>query len=404
MSVEIERPEDHGFDSARLARIRPAMQAYVEEGQYPGISMLVARRGHIVHFEQVGFSDRDENLSLPSDAIYRIYSMTKPIVCVALMTLLEEGRFRLADPVAEYLPAFASVRVTSADGTDTEKPLREMTIRDLLTHTAGLTYDFMAGVPSAAKYAEAHVGDDADRTLSELADVLASIPLAFQPGTRWHYSMSIDVAARIVEVISGRRLQDFLRDRVFHPLGMKDTGFSVAPEKASRIAAMYVAQPAEQHSEQIDVENGYPSTNRTTFARGGHGLFSTTLDYFRFAEMLRGRGRLGGVQVISPKVADLMHMNHLPAELLPWELGGVYNYGYGFGLGERVLLDVAQSAVPGSVGEFGWSGAANTYYWVDPREELVGVIMTQLLQAGDRLKRDLRTLAYQALLEPSEQL
>jgi CubicO group peptidase (beta-lactamase class C family) len=341
--------------------------------------------------------------------------MTKPIVCVAFMTLYEEGRCQLFDPVAKYLPAFGKVRVltrTGTAGTQEVDLIRPITIRDLLTHTAGLTYNFLEDSPACELYRQDELLGDADRTLEAVIGELARLPLAFQPGTRWHYSMAIDVIGHLIEVISGRPLQHFLKERLFAPLGMTDTGFSVPPEKCERLATMYglpdivtntISRCFEAwlggFNERIDVEATYPATNTETFARGGYGLFSTAGDYMRFAQMLLNRGELDGVRILAPKIADLMHMNHVPVALLPYEVGGMPSSGYGFGLGSRVLLDVAESALPGSVGEFGWSGAASTYYWVDPQEELVGILMTQYMLGMDQPQKDFQVLAYQALME-----
>ena len=415
MERTVTSPEVVGFDSTRLERIKPAMQSYVDKRGFSGISTLLARRGQIVHFEQVGWQDRESRTPLTADTIYRIYSMTKPIVCTALMTLYEHGRFQLFDPVAKFIPGFAKVRVLQAESTSEQREVdlkRPILIRDLLTHTSGLTYHFLEESPVSELYRQAHLGGPG-RTLEAMIDDLTRLPLAYQPGTRWHYSVGIDVIARLIEIISGQPLQQFLNERLFQPLGMNDTGFSVPPEKRDRIATMYGLPDISTHSisqliaasmkgfnERIPVETTYPSTNTDTFARGGHGLFSTAWDYFRFAQMLLNRGELDGVRILAPKIVDLMHMNHIPAALLPYELfRGLPAGGYGFGLGSQVLLNVAESAVPGSVGEFGWGGAAKTNFWVDPKEHLIGVFMTQYMMAFDLPDKDFKVLAYQALID-----
>ena len=253
---------------------------------------------------------------------------------------------------------------------------------------------------------------DAQCSLEAAIDDLARFPLAFQPGSRWRYSVGIDVAARVIEVISGRPLGVFLRERLFEPLGMADTAFGVPPEKRNRLAAMYgrpdvIASGPTMSSEleawakgvndRLDVSKSYPVDSPDVFMRGGHGLFSTIGDYFRFAQMLANGGELDGERILGRKTLELMHSNLVPAALLPLEIGGLPLPGYGFGLGSRVLLDVAQSGAPGSVGEFGWSGAAKTHYWVDPKEELVGLFMTQSMMSFDLPELDLRALAYQAI-------
>jgi CubicO group peptidase (beta-lactamase class C family) len=403
----IADPESQGFASRRLARIRPRMQAYVDSGNFAGITTLLARRGKVVHFEHCGVRDLAGQEPLDSSTIFRIYSMTKPIVCTALMTLYEEARFHLFEPVAKYIPAFAKVKVWDGDGRPPADPVRPILIRDLFTHTAGLTYAFLEDTPVSRMYLDSGLLSNAAVSLESVIQELARLPLAYQPGSRWHYSMSIDVLAYLIEVLSGRSLQEFLEERIFAPLGMGDTGFSVPAESRSRVAAMYGHPDIATHqfteivtsaTGPVDVSQTYPDDNTTTFARGGHGLFSTAADYLRFAQMLLNRGELDGERIISPAIADLMHSNHLPANLMPYSIAIVAMPGYGFGLGSRVLLDPAASGMPGSAGEFGWAGAANTYYWVDPKLELVGIFMTQHMISVESAQRDFQVLAYQALV------
>jgi CubicO group peptidase (beta-lactamase class C family) len=411
MSIDITSPEAVGMSSARLERIRPIMESYVTERGVVGISTMVARRGELVHAEQFGHQDKEAGTPLAADTIFRIYSMTKPIVSTALMLLHEEGRFQLEHPVAQYLPAFATTQVMDADGSLADQA-RPMQIRDLLTHTSGLTYDFMADNPAAQLYRDARIMNDATRSLEAVIDELATLPLAFQPGTRWHYSVGIDVAARLIEVLSGQPLGAFLRQRIFEPLGMVDTGFGVPDDQLHRLSAMYGLPDliGENYSflqlmeaalggfnERIDVSATYPTGSPDVFQRGGLGLFSTMSDYLRFALMLASGGTVGGERIIGRKTLELMHANHLPAELLPYELLGLPVPGMGFGLGSRVMLDVAATAGPGSVGEYGWAGAAKTYYWVDPAEELVGLFMSQYMTGMLLPERDFRSLVYQAI-------
>ena len=413
MNRAIESPEAVGLSSERLARIKPVMQSYVDQHGFAGISSMLARHGRVIHFEQVGWQDRESRTPLSADTIFRIYSMTKPIICTALMTLYEEGRFQLFDPVAKFIPAFGTVRVMAGTGVDPQEVdlIRPITVRDLFTHTAGMTYNFLEDSPVGELYRQVGLMSDAERTLEAMIGELARLPLAYQPGTKWHYSLSIDVLAHLIEVIADQPLQDFLNERLFAPLGMTDTGFSVPVEQRDRIATMYGHPDIATNTfsslleawqsgfnERIDVETTYPA-NSDSFARGGHGLFSTAWDYMRFAQMLLNRGELDGTRILGPKIVDFMHMNHVSPALLPFEIGGIPSSGYGFGLGSRVLLNVAESMLPGSVGEFGWSGAAKTYYWVDPQEELVGVFMTQYMVGFDLPERDFHVLAYQALME-----
>ncbi len=415
MNMTITSPESVGFSSMRLARIKPIIRSYVDQHGYSGISTLLARRGQVIHFEQVGCQDRESQVVLTQDTIFRIYSMTKPIVCTAFMTLFEEGRFQLFDPLVKFLPAFDKVRVltktTDADIREDDL-IRPILLHDLLTHTSGLTYDFSDDSPVGQLYRQARIMNDAERTLEATISELARLPLAYQPRTKWHYSVSIDVIAHLIEVISGQPLQEFLNDRLFAPLGMTDTGFAVPLEKRARIATMYgypdvAANTPNQifeawtkglHGRQ-DVEGTHPSTNTFSWARGGIGLFSTAGDYLRFAQMLLNHGELDGVRILAPKIVDFMHINHLPSALLPIELGGVAFGGYGFGLGSRVLLNVAESGLPGSIGEFGWGGAAKTYYWVDPQEQLIGIMMTQYMLGIDQPEKDFQNLCYQALVD-----
>jgi CubicO group peptidase (beta-lactamase class C family) len=409
--IPVEAPETVGMSARRLERIRPAMQAYVDRGVYAGIVTLIARRGVVVHADEFGWRDKEAKAPMIADAIFRLYSMTKPIVCAALMTLVEEGRLRLFDPVACYIPSFAGVKVRGSDGGLVD-PKRPVNLRDVVTHTSGLTYHFLEASPVGRMYAEGRLLG-ARCSLAEGIDDLARFPLAFQPGSRWHYSVGIDVAARVIEVVSGKPLGSFLRERLFEPLGMVDTAFGVPLEKRHRLAAMYGRQdlldPAttfkrtfdawqKGFNERIDVSSTYPVDAADLFVRGGHGLFSTAGDCFRFAQMLANGGHLDGERILGRKTLALMHANHVPA-LMPLEIGGVPLPGYGFGLGSRVLIDVAQSGAPGSVGEFGWSGAAKTHYWVDPQEELVGLFMTQSMMSFDLPELDLRALAYQAIAD-----
>jgi CubicO group peptidase (beta-lactamase class C family) len=410
MNYAVEPSEAVGMNARRLEHIRPAMQAYVDHGVYAGINTLIARRGKVVHAAQFGWRDKEAGQAMTADTIFRLYSQTKPIICTALMTLLEEGCFRLVEPLAKYIPAFGAVKVLAAEG-GLVAPVRPILIRDLMTHMSGLSYHFVEESRLGEMYSRAKLSN-AECSLEAAIDDLAQFPLAFHPGTRWRYSVGIDVVGRLIEVISGRPLGAFLRERLFEPLDMADTAFGVPPEKRNRLAAMYgrpdifgvgVTMGAEYAAwlsgvnDRIDVSKSYPVDSPDVFLRGGHGLFSTIGDYFRFAQMLANGGELDGERIIGRKTLELMHSNHVPASLLPLEIGGLPLPGYGFGLGSRVLLDVAQSGAPGSVGEFGWSGAAKTHYWVDPKEELVGLFMTQSMMSFDLPEFDLRALAYHAI-------
>jgi CubicO group peptidase (beta-lactamase class C family) len=406
-------PEAVGMSAERLARIDPIMQKHVDEGGFAGLSVLVARHGQIVFGAQYGYRDKEAGKPLTEDTIYRIYSMTKPIVSTALMMLFEEGRIRLIDPVAKYIPAFAATKVMTADGALVD-PVRPMTVRDLLTHTSGLTYDWMQESPVSEQYLNARLINDGTRSLESMVNELAQIPLAFQPGTRWHYSLGIDVAARLVEVVSGGPLGEFLRERMFGPLGMDDTGYAVPADKLDLLSAMYglpdicakdqtmgalIEAALSGVNQRSDVSDTYPTDAPDVFARGGHGLYSTAGDYMRFGQMLLNGGELDGRRLIGRKTLELMHSNHLPPALLPYEIAGIPSPGFGFGLGSRVMMDPAATGGPGSVGEFGWAGAAKTYYWVDPVEDVVGVLMSQYMVGLQMPEQDLRALTYQAIVD-----
>ena len=410
MTKAVESRKSIGMSARRLERVRPAMQAYVDRGVYAGVDTLIARRGKVVHWEQFGWRDKEAQTPMSADAIFRLYSMTKPIVCTGLMTLLEEARLTLFDPVAKYIPAFGHMKVLEADGS-LVNPARPIVLRDLMTHTSGLTYHFVDESPVGKMYQQSKLLD-AKSSLEAAIDDLTQFPLAFQPRSRWRYSVGIDVIARVIEVVSSRPLGAFLRERLFEPLGMVDTAFEVPLEKRNRLAAMYgrpdVIAPgptvnsefeawAKGVNDRLDVSRSYPVDSPDVFVRGGHGLFGTTGDYFRFAQMLANGGHLDGTRILGRKTLALMHANHLPAALLPLDIGGLPLPGYGFGLGSRVALDAAQTGAPGSVGEFGWSGAAKTYYWADPQEGLVGLFMTQSMMSFDLPELDLRALAYQAI-------
>ncbi len=399
-----------GMSPSRLDRIEPGLQPFIDHGTIAGCVTLVARQGETVHRSALGHRDREAGVAMTDDTIFRIYSMTKPVVCTALMLLFEEGRFDLDAPVAAYIPAFAETQVFAEDGSLVPQAA-PMTIRHVLTHTSGLTYDFMEDNPAAALYREARIMNDASRTLAECIDALAAIPLAFQPGAKWHYSVGSDVVGRLVEVISGQSLQRFLAERIFEPLGMEDTGFTVPDADLDRLSAMYgvpdligrdfsatalVTAMLTGVNERQDVSETYP-TDSATWARGGLGLFSTADDYLRFAVMLLSGRNASGERIIGRKTLEMMHANHLPPALLPYELLGQPSPGNGFGLGSRVMMDPAAGGKLGSVGCFGWAGAAKTYSWVDPVEDMVGVFMSQYMTGPVNVDHIFRNLAYQAI-------
>ncbi len=399
--MKTSSPEEVGFSSTRLKRIGSAMQAYVDQNKVAGVVTMVARRGQVVHFEAFGLMDIEANKAMQLDTIFRIYSMTKPLTSVAVMMLYEQGHFQLNDPVSKFIPAFKDLKVFVKPGffePELAAQKREMTIRDLLIHTSGLSYGFFENSPVEAMYREADLFNPA-KTVEEMVRELAKLPLIHQPGRAWHYSVATNVLTYLVEVISGRPFDTFLEQKILKPLGMNDTGFYVPQEKIERFAVNY--GPTETGGlEVVD----HPATSRFSkpqpFISGGGGLMSTSADYMRFAQLLLNGGQLDGLRLLSRKTVELMTMNHLPAELMPIQVGPNVLAGYGFGLGFRVLVDVAQSEVLGSVGEFGWGGLAGTYFWIDPKEELIGLLMIQLLPSDDcPIKRDFRVLSYQAIVD-----
>lgn len=414
MAVTIADPGRLGFDADRLSRINRVMQGWVDRGTLSGVSTLVARRGEVVHFSHLGLADIEERRPMGPEAVFRIYSMTKPITAVGLMTLFEQGKFQLFDPVAKYIPAFAKLKVmapAAGNGSRLEAQKRPAIVRDLLTHTAGLTYDFLEESRAAELYRRAGLMGTAGLDLEEFINELLRLPLAFQPGSRWSYGYANDLAAYLIELLADEPLADYLERCVFRPLGMTDTGFAVPPDKQDRVAAVYgigdLAVPGGTLSQWVERwragvwERVDPSVscplNSPTWARGGHGLFSTVEDYWRFAQMLCNGGELDGVRILGRKTVDLMYSNHLPPELLPFEIApDPPYYGYGFGLGSSVVMDPAATRMPGSVGEHAWSGAARTAFWVDPVEEMVCVLMCQY-RGFEFPEYDFRAAVYQAL-------
>nr|VFK45179.1 MAG: CubicO group peptidase, beta-lactamase class C family [Candidatus Kentron sp. TC]VFK51575.1 MAG: CubicO group peptidase, beta-lactamase class C family [Candidatus Kentron sp. TC]VFK60988.1 MAG: CubicO group peptidase, beta-lactamase class C family [Candidatus Kentron sp. TC] len=414
MTLENTIPGNVGMSSERLACIKPAMRAWIDRGVIIGASMMVARHNKIVYRAEIGQMDKEAGAPMSGNAIFRIYSMTKPIICTALMTLYEEGRFQLMTPASKFIPALGGLKVLRQDPSGTAKEedlLSPITVGDLMKHTAGFTYDMVDDSPVAELYREAQLVPNAGRTLEQFVDTLVRLPLAHHPGTGWHYGVSTDVAAHLIEILTDKPLGDVLQERIFGPLDMIDTGFFVPQDKLPRCAAMYgagdIAGPGMTALKwldatekgvwgRLDVDSTYPAAHPETFARGGHGLFSTTRDYMRFALMLLGDGVLDGARILGRKTTELMHVNHLPDGLLPFQDMGFTFDGYGFGLGSRTMMDIGAAGIPGSVGEFGWGGAASTYYWVDPVEELVGVFMTQY-QGMQEPDKDFRVLVYQAI-------
>ena len=405
----IAKPEDVGLSSPRLARIGEHFTHYVDAGKIAGTLTLVARRGQIAYLEPLGHLEIERRRPVTSDSIWRIYSMTKPITSVGLMMLYEEGRFQLDDPVHRFIPSWQNQRVFVGGNYPVFKTApveRPMTIRDLLSHTSGLTYGFMERTNVDAAYRKLGVADQtrSGYTLQDMVDTLAELPLEFSPGTRWNYSVATDVVGHLIEVISGERLDAYLRERVLAPLGMRDTSFVLADQQIARFAANYERQ-GDGSLKMIDGPD-QSSYRKRSFFSGGGGLLSTAPDYFRFTSMMQNMGELDGVRLLGRKTVELMTMNHLPGgqDLTDLAQAGMFTEtaygGVGFGLGFSVMQSPARAQILGSPGEFAWGGAASTAFWIDPVEDLTVIFMTQLMPSSSYpLRRELRVLTYAALLD-----
>ena len=402
-----------GLDASRLERIGEHLERnYIGPGKITGCQISVARHGHLAYFKSFGLMDRERNKPTRDDTIYRIYSMTKPITSVALMTLYEQGYFQLNDPVSRYVPSWKNHRVwISGEGADmkTEAPHRPVSFRDVLSHTAGLTYG--GGLPGVGIqhpidriYRELKIRSvgGAD-TMQEFMDKLGQVPLRYQPGTAWMYSLATDVCGALVEIISGKPLAQYLQDTIFDPLGMKDTSFFVAPEKQERFAANYQRNAAKQ-LELCDDPATSDFTRNPGFKSGGGGLTGTSADYLRFCEMLRRGGELDGHRVLGPRTIALMHMNHLPGgkQLTDLALGGFSETAYdgvGFGLGFASTMGEVEAGGLGA-GDYYWGGAASTIFWVDPKEDLSVVFMTQLMPSGTfNFRGQLKSIVYSSIID-----
>ncbi|HSL56530.1 MAG TPA: serine hydrolase domain-containing protein [Acidimicrobiales bacterium] len=402
-------PGEVGLDADRLARIGPYFaEHYVDAGLLAGVLTVVARGGEVAHVATSGHRDREAGAPMTTDTVFRIYSMTKPVTSVVLMSLYEEGRFQLDDPVSRFLPGFADLRVWD-DGTPlaytTRYPERPMTMRDLFTHTSGLTYGFMGRHPLDALYRRRGIGELERRgTLAAMVDQLAELPLLFSPGTRWSYSVATDVLGAVAEVITGTPFDELCRARVFEPLGLRHTGFHVAESDVERFAACYAKGP-DGAAVLSDAPATSPYLEAPSLLSGGGGLVSTAADYLRFCQMLLGGGAVDGVRILGRKTVELMTSNHLPtggdlASMGQRVFSETSYEGIGFGLGFSVMLDPARAQVVGSVGEYSWGGAASTMFWIDPAEDLVGILLTQLLPSSAwPLRRQMKVLTYAALVD-----
>lgn len=410
--VRVSKAESVGMSTTRLVNVSNNLNRLINEKKIAGTVSLIARKGKVVHFEANGMNDVGAQKPMRTDAIFRLYSQTKPVTGVAVMMLFEEGHFLLKDPISKFLPEFKDMQVYVGmkDGEVVTEPARPITIHQLLTHTSGLTYDFIES-PVANMYKAAQVfGADSQSSLTSLDEwtkALAKLPLISQPGDKWNYSVGMDVLGRLVEVVSGMSYREFLKQRIFEPLEMYDTDFYVPAKKLDRFTVMYTPD-AELGIKSVDATNTSPFSQLPQIEMGGSGLVGTVEDYLAFAQMLANRGEYKGKRLLGSKTVEFMMANHLtpnfpddPLSSLSAEISG-YNraWGVGFGLTGSVVTNPAISGLPVSEGTFGWGGAASTVFWVDLEEEMVGIVHTQLFPSGTYPIGELTKLAaYQAIVD-----
>jgi CubicO group peptidase (beta-lactamase class C family) len=420
MTASLTRPGTSTVNARNLAYLDAHLERYISSGKLTGTLTVVYHRGQVAHWSAQGLRDRERGKPVEDDTIFRIYSMTKPIASVALMQLYERGLVQLDDPVHHYIPSWEKLRVYQSGSypdfqtTPCERP---MTVRDLLTHQSGLTYGYVP-VPGpqagrqrgatavAAAYRQVGIGRAANPTLQHMIHALAELPLEFSPGTAWNYGVSTDVLGYLVEMISGQRLDTYLQEQIFEPLDMTDTAFWVRPHQAERLATNYRASEDGVGIEIFDDAATSEFLREPTFLSGGGGLVSTAGDYLRFCQMLLGNGRLEGARILGRKTLELMTKNHLTGNrsIADVNHSGEYSSSYagnGFGLGFAVGLDTADGQISGTPGQYYWSGAAGTLFWIDPMEELVVVFMTQYMASSPvaryNVARELRAILYGAL-------
>lgn len=415
--LEQVAPQAAGFDPARLAAIARWMEGYVAAGKYPGASLLIARGGAEAFFHACGMRDVEAGLPFARDTVVRIYSMTKPIVSTMLMMLVERGELHLAAPVSDFLPEFAAPRalVPGAVRLDQAEPCAPPTLHQLLTHTSGLSYSFNPGlVPAAMAEEKLDFPPRGSGNLAEVTARLARLPLAFPPGSRWEYSVGIDVIGRVIEVVTGKPLDAVLRDEIFAPLGMEETGFAVPAHARDRFAALYSSlddpmalnaarDRADKGMRRVDSPDRSPFLAPECFSGGG-GLTGTIDDYMRFVEMIRRGGALGDARLLSPPSVAFMRRNHLRGDIAsmgPSSFAEQPMEGVGFGIGGSVVLEPALSGTPGSVGDWSWGGMASTFFWTDPVHDLSVVFFTQLTPSSSYPARpQLKALVHAALTDP----
>ena len=395
-----------GMSSRRLGLMDDHIERnYIDTGKFTGSLVGIYRKGRLVHYSTMGLMDRERKKPVEWDTVFRIFSMTKPVTSVALMMLFEKGLIQLDDPVYRYIPSFRKleVYVSGVDGSfETRPPDRSLTIKDLLSHQSGFTYDFLKENEIDAAYSSRGIGSASQKDLASLIDSLSDLPLLFSPGDRWNYSVSTDVCGHLVELISGQSLDTFFYENIFEPLGMSDTGFYVRAVDIPRFSANYLYN-LNGLPKLLDDPLKSRFIKRPSFLSGGGGLVSTAEDYLSFCRMILGGGELNGNRILSRKTIDLMSANHLTggvdlAEVASGRWSETSYQGMGFGLGFSVVKDPSMTLVPGSVGELAWGGMANTAFWIDPLEDMAVVFMTQLVPSGIyNIRRELRTLVYSAI-------
>lgn len=400
-------PGEAGLDAGALDRLDRHFAREVDQGRMPGFLVAVARGGRVAHLTTYGSRDLAAGLPVETDTLWRIYSMTKPVTAVAVLLLMEEGRLSLDDPLERHLPVFADARVyESGSGADvrTRPAAGPVLLRHLLTHTAGLTFGFYHTHPVDALYRAAGLTSSVPpgRDLAQSMEVYASLPLQFDPGTQWNYSVASNILGRVIEVVSGQPLDAFYAERIFRPLGMRDAGFHVTDEQAGRLSELY----GDADGGGIEPVPGLPLRGRPRFLSGSGGMVASAYDVHRFMEVLRRRGEVDGVRLLSPATVDLMTSNHLPGGADLRAVGSrpahdePGNEGVGFGLGVSVVTDPSRTVVPSGLGTYGWSGVATTTFWIDPGRDLSVQFMTQVRPKGSHTAyRDLKRLVHEAVRE-----
>jgi len=407
IDMTLAKPETVGFSSERLERLHELMQQVVDQKQLPGAVTLLARHGKIVDYQTYGMRDAATAAPMTRDTIFRAFSMTKPVTGVAMMLLYEQGKWLPSDPISKFIPEFAHLKVCKGvDGTGNmilEEPIHPPTMQELMTHSAGFVYGFFGETPVDKEYRR--LGVMQSKSLREFIEKLAKIPLAYQPGTKWVYSASMDIQGYIIERLSGQTLPDFMQDHIFKPLGMKDSGFFVPADKRGRFVTVY---RSNEKGEVIPAPGfGGEYAGQPAMPSGGGGMVTTAEDYFRFAEMLAGGGELNGVRILSPASVQLMSTNHLAANLLTGEFSigaQVMRPGLGYGYDCAVEYDPLEANLPDGRGTFFWDGAAGTWFWIDPTNDVVFVGMVQRVLGPDspQVEYQSRPVVYQALVNPKK--